>query len=125
MPKQQFHNPYQFVPVYKVSQEDLTTTWLAKDKLHNSRRHSSHDRYHQHTFSGRIVCKLTTIAPIFIGAERCREGNEDDHAEIAPFELNCRPAIPAASLMPVAMKFRNMVMINTQRILRTSRSSVA
>ena len=94
-----FHNPYHFVPVKKrtdeqkkhdleVNQGDRKVAWGSH----------GHDRYAQGCHSGRLICKLTTETPVFIGA-RHKEGTEPK--EIQPFELDGKPAIPATTLRGV------------------------
>jgi CRISPR-associated protein (TIGR03986 family) len=93
-----FHNPYHFVPVEKPENRDH---WLDVEKQFRSRQlnHYGHDCYHPYTYSGRIVCCLTTESPIVIGGEREKPTNDNEPATVKPFELTPgQPAIPATSL---------------------------
>jgi len=86
-----FHNPYHFVPVKPASRiEDLK-----REELQANPKHVTHDRYYPDKYSGRLVCRLTTESPIFIGAER----NADVSPAVSlPFELDGKPAVPASTL---------------------------
>jgi CRISPR-associated protein (TIGR03986 family) len=90
-----FHNPYHFVP---TSKPDESKCLPKKEFLEKACLPHSHAVYKG--LSGRLVCKLTTVEPVFIGAHVLNEA--DDNAEIpkklANFELDGKPAIPATSL---------------------------
>jgi CRISPR-associated protein (TIGR03986 family) len=96
------YNPYHFVPVKPEGHSvvDLET-YLQGD------HHITHDRYVDKTYSGRIVCRLTTKSPIFVGGQRIREGTDHAPALAEHFFLpdsehlnnsEHKPAIPASSL---------------------------
>ncbi|MCI0699420.1 TIGR03986 family CRISPR-associated RAMP protein, partial [candidate division KSB1 bacterium] len=93
----QYHNPYHFVPtVAETRPDDLPVADFEGLQV----GHVRHDRYSENTFSGRIICRLTTETPIFIGANRTKEATDQAPAEVAPFLLGIdkRAAIPASSL---------------------------
>lgn len=93
----QYHNPYHFVPVVADTRpDDLSVIDFESLKV----GHVRHDRYVDGTFSGRIICRLTTETPIFIGASRTKEATDQAPAEVAPFLLgeDKKAAIPASSL---------------------------
>lgn len=96
-----FHNPYHFVP---VNPDDQKAAWQQKVDFFqedgNKLGFWSHKRYAAGVdiFHGRIVCKLTTKSPIFIGDKRTKDASDDAPAEVKPFELDGQPAIPASSL---------------------------
>ena len=91
-----FHNPYHFVPVTAPD----TNHWLEKKRLREGTMHDSHAIYRQRNDKkepiqhGRIICRLETETPMFIGTES-RSG---EPAEIEPYRLNGETAIPATSL---------------------------
>lgn len=93
-----FYNPYHFVPVVdrKEHKEDITVEDFKKDKP--ELKQATHDRYFsekEKIHSGRLICRLTTEGPIFIGSERIK----GTPAEVEPFELESGiPALPASSL---------------------------
>lgn len=77
-----FHNPYHFIPLMKPKSDQ----WPTLEKI--GQEGMGHDVYRQ--LSGRIVCKLNTRTPTFVG---CPEGGG-----VAHFRLNDQLAIPATSL---------------------------
>lgn len=89
-----FHNPYHFVPVKNGARHDD----LSRENFKAGRTHATHDRHVAGTYSGRVVCRLTTEDSIFVGACRAREATETAPAVVLPFELDGRPAIPATTL---------------------------
>lgn len=90
----QYHNPYHFVPAVDEERPDD----LPKEDFPLKSNHVRHDRYVDGSYSGRVICRLTTETPTFIGATRTREATDQTPAEVAPFLLNGKPAIPASSL---------------------------
>jgi CRISPR-associated protein (TIGR03986 family) len=90
-----FHNPYHFVPVKKEGRVGDVEAKL----FPANRKHATHDRYVPETQSGRIICRLTTQTPIFVGGVRTKkEASAESPGEVQPFELGGRPAIPASTL---------------------------
>ncbi|HHL33660.1 MAG TPA: hypothetical protein ENJ30_04785, partial [Desulfobulbaceae bacterium] len=92
-----FHNPYHFVPIQKPK----TADWLTKEEFKDPETsHHTHARYFDNLnskkiYNGRLLCRLETETPLFIGGART-EGTEP--LEIAPFLLDDQPAIPATTL---------------------------
>lgn len=89
-----FHNPYHFVPVGPEPGVALSKADLER----GDSEHVTHDRYVSEAganaaFSGRLICRLTTEDPVFVGHQRAK-----DSRVVSPFELDGRPAIPATSL---------------------------
>lgn len=89
-----YRNPYHFVP---AKPGPRLTDLSVKDFEARTLYHRSHERYVSGTYSGRIICRLTTESPIFVGAHR-EEGSKDQPAKVEPFILGGQPAIPASSL---------------------------
>ena len=90
-----FHNPYHFVPAKNGGRiDDLCKTTFENRQL----GHVTHDRYVDNTHSGRVICRLTTKTPFFVGDKRTKDGNDRSPAEVSPFQIDDKPAIPAASL---------------------------
>lgn len=86
---QGFHNPYHFIP---FSVQDAEK-WLSPDA---HRKNGGHSRYQG--LSGRLVCRLTTVSPLFIGAA-ARTPESDQHPKpVDGFTLQNQRAIPATSL---------------------------
>ena len=91
-----FHNPYHFVPVKKGRRHnDLSRQDFENGQLPETHRHVTHDRYTAGQYSGRIICRLTTEAPLVVGAE---QDPRTPPAKVRPYELDGRPAIPASTL---------------------------
>ncbi len=133
-----FHNPYHFVPVKRPSPNH----WL---KLDNQERHSReafnrrlpkrcrHDRYlseeHRKTFyHGRIICRLETRTPVFVGGNVIRGASREQAAKIAHFKLDGRPAIPASTLRGMISSVAEAASNSSLRVLEdrplTRRSDV-
>ncbi len=95
--KEVFHNPYHFIPIQRPD----TADWLSKEEFTARKTgHHTHARYfdslnNKKIYNGRLLCRLETETPLFIGGVRSK-GTEP--LEIAPFLLNDKPAIPATSL---------------------------
>ena len=113
-----FHNPYHFVPVVPDRER---TRWEACDLFFNEEEpgHWSHGRYatNEGIHHGRIICKLTTETPIFIGATRTRKGTDEAPGEVQPFELKGKPAIPATSLRGVISSVAEAASNSALRVL--------
>ncbi len=86
----EFVNPYHFVPAAKVC--DKAVRPFLTDNSHFQ------DRFREGTLSGRVVCRMTTETDLFIGAGKKKEAKDDKPAELAPFELHGKRAIPASSI---------------------------
>jgi CRISPR-associated protein (TIGR03986 family) len=91
----QYHNPYHFVPVVADPRPDDLAVADFEDLLVN---HVRHDKYVDGTYSGRLICRLKTETPIFVGANRTKDATDRTPAEVVPFLLDKKPAIPASSL---------------------------
>jgi len=90
-----FHNPYHFVPAKKAGRiDDLCVAAFDDRQL----EHVTHDRYVENTHSGRVVCRLTSKTPFFIGDEVNKKATKKSPAEVSPFKIDDDPAIPATSL---------------------------
>jgi CRISPR-associated protein (TIGR03986 family) len=105
--------PYHFVPVKAGPRED--------DVDVGSFRLARPDRLGHHRFvagcrSGRVLCRLTTESPAFVGAERQPAAGEDP-AVVEPFELDGRPAIPASTLRGVISSIAEAAAGSALRVL--------
>ncbi len=91
-----FHNPYHLVPAKKGGRIDDLCVAAFDDRQLN---HVTHDRYVDNTHSGRVICRLTSETPFFVGDEQTnKKDKEGSPAEISPFRIDDKPAIPATSL---------------------------
>lgn len=89
-----FHNPYHFVPLPE-NRSGPERQALEKDKLALP-THVTHERFAQNTFSGRIICRLTTVTPLVIGSTQSGDGPK----QIEPFRVpgTSDPGIPGSAL---------------------------
>lgn len=92
---EQFHNPYHFVPVKRGCR---TNNLSMSDFWGPENRYARHDLYDVDGRSGRIICRLRTLTPIFVGARRTREPTKEQPGYVRPFELDGKPAIPGTTL---------------------------
>lgn len=113
-----FHNPYHFVPVKPRSETDkqydlaLETDRSAKWGSH------SHESYGKGLHSGRLVCRLTTETPIFIGG---RQHDKTEPKQVDHFMLNNEPAIPASSLRGLLSSIAEAASNSALRVLHRDR----
>ncbi len=90
-----FYNPYHFIPTPSGQRSgDLPVEAFNNKNLGNS----SHAKYVYGTHSGRIICKIKTEGPVFVGGERVSNGDENHPSVVSPFQLGGKPAIPGTSL---------------------------
>ncbi|GEM_PF-887997 len=107
--QEKFHNPYHFIP---LSKPDISQ-WPEPQKL--TEKGHSHDRYA--SLSGRIVCRLTTQTPLFIGSEQTTPTNPQAPKSLHPFKLNNGLAIPATSLRGMISSLFESVSNSNFRVL--------
>jgi len=113
----EFVNPYHFCPVVAGQRQgDMDVADFDKRKA----KFVSHARYAPDTFSGRVVCRLTTEDAVFIGKEIVREPSESEPGQVAPFELDRRPAIPASSLRGLISSIAEAASNSSLRILQNT-----
>lgn len=80
-----------------------------------------HAIYAENTFSGRIVCKLTTKTPLVVGAAREQaEQGSGNYNRIDYFKFRDRPAIPATSLKGMISSISEAVSGSAMRVLTPS-----
>jgi CRISPR/Cas system CSM-associated protein Csm3 (group 7 of RAMP superfamily) len=85
-----FHNPYVFIPLSKPKD----TAYVEYSRLREEEY--SHSKYNSTQFSGRLICRLRTISPIFIGGSDVV--NSQPPVQKNNFKLKGQIAIPATSL---------------------------
>ena len=87
-----FYNPYHFVPLpdQPSGNDGDCVDWRAGRGLHEV----THDHFVPGTNSGRIICRLTTETPTFVGAAR-EEQNKGLATRVSHFELPGTPGVPA------------------------------
>ncbi|MBK6744817.1 MAG: hypothetical protein IPG66_18430 [Hydrogenophilales bacterium] len=109
-PNLEFHNPSHFIPAKEPNPND--PRWLsAKQRDWQSAPPISHARYtngsfdtKQFRYSGRIVCRLRTLTPVVIGAQRTA-ATKSSAAVVTPYSYDENlapdkktPILPASSL---------------------------
>jgi CRISPR-associated protein (TIGR03986 family) len=114
-----FHNPYHFVPVKSAHRVDD----LEVSSFPDNRGHVTHDRYCPGTYSGRIICRLTTETPIFVGSKRTKEASNEGPAEVNPFELDNKSALPASTLRGLLSSVAETASNSALRILDDAKYS--
>lgn len=115
-----FHNPYHFIPLNKP----VIDNWPeAKPETLKADR-QGHDQYHTDKFSGRIVCRLTTKTPLFIGAQTKSFTNNRKPSEAKPFKLNGKHAIPATSLRGMLSSLFESISNSNFRVLHPEKYSM-
>jgi CRISPR-associated protein (TIGR03986 family) len=124
-PDQTFINPYQFIPVDEkpaANKADALRCKLPSMADFKGRRNLGrlrHDTWHsddEQIYSGRLVCKLTTVTPLVIGAEQTKT-SPDAPTTITPYKIDGRPAIPATSLRGMLSSFCERVSASALRVL--------
>lgn len=91
-----FHNPYVFIPFGDPKPSDQRLPWTAYGQIAGDTHHHSHARYAPGAFNGRLVCRLTTKTPIFVGAGDVP--NTQNPKQKENFRLDGKIAPPAPSL---------------------------
>ena len=108
-----FHNPYVFLPLPILSQNDARLPWANYAKIPSS--HHSHAAYHAQALHGRIVCKLTTQTPVFVGAANV--ANTQDPKQKENFKLNKQIALPATSLRGMLSSLHESISRSALRVM--------
>ena len=121
----EFYNPYQFIPVKKVS-EQLTAFEAIKSK----KIHIRHDLWKAGTLSGRVICSLTTKTPVMIGSQRHDADDKklatryDNYTVYDQAQQGPIVAIPANSLRGMIASVMEAISLSSMRVLNDSRYSV-
>lgn len=114
-PADAFHNPYHFIP---FSQPDIDR-WLSPDA---HRKTGGHSRYRG--LSGRLVCALTTVTPLFVGAAARTPASDQHPKPVAGFALQNQPAIPATSLRGLLSSLFESISGSNLRVLHPTPYSI-
>lgn len=113
-----FHNPYHFIPTPNL-QGSRNGDCLKADFINNAKPHLTHEKYltDDHHHSGRIVCRLDTISPIFVGGHH-PERVKGHVLEIPHFEIEDKvPALPATSIRGVIASLAEAASNSALRVL--------
>jgi CRISPR-associated protein (TIGR03986 family) len=107
-----FHLPYHFVP---FETPDAGTP--RQDLRDRSLQYARHDRYVDGAWSGRILCRVLTETPIFIGSSR--HENEPPPVRVDPYTLHGERAIPASSIRGMVGALTEAASNSAFRVLST------
>lgn len=113
-----FYNPYHFVPVKDIINDDVS-----KEKFKNNEvDYLTHDRYvnKEDVYSGRIVCRISTEDPVFVGNERCE--SIEPH-KVYHFMMNGKPTIPASSIRGLISSIAEAASNSALRVLEEKQYS--
>ncbi len=112
-----FYSPYQFIPFKPTEQRTPWNTIGTKQSPH-----VRHDRWDKDSLSGRIICKLTTISPLVVGASQ-----EEGVKEVKERGIRGQPgivepyrdgqAIPANSLRGMIASVTEIISNSAMRVL--------
>jgi hypothetical protein len=89
----EFYLPYQFIPVTGKIDKRKTPTRGFTD----SREHARHDLWQRGRHTGRLICRLETLAPLCVG-NRHDDSRPNKPTEIRHYCVDGQPAIPGSSL---------------------------
>ena len=122
-PPDEFFNPYHFAPLNSTKKERKK----AKDFREGSDvMDYGHERFHEGHHCGRIVCRLTTETPMFIGAGRKEGltvkrghgiGEKQDYTIVDPFLLAGKHAIPPTSIRGMLSSLVEAVSASAMRVM--------
>ena len=107
-----FYSPYQFIP-FSPSRDETSLTEYDKIKA-GELPFVRHDRWDKDSFSGRIVCRLTTISPLVIGV-RQEQPDEEEPATVIPYAEGQR--LPANSLRGMIASVTESISNSAMRVL--------
>lgn len=112
-----FYSPYQFIPFKKTDQNNLISYEQIKEGKVNFIRH---DRWDDDSCSGRILCKLTTVSPLVIGAEQdknIKRDNKEGENEPDVYPYCGGQAIPGNSLRGMISNVTEVISNSSMRVL--------
>lgn len=107
--------PYHFVPAPPGPRRDDLRTETFRQ---NPPEHLGQHVYAPETYSGRLICRLTTVSPLVVGAERRpADDGEETPAEVEPFRIGERPAVPGSTLRGLISSTAEAISGSSLRIL--------
>src|SRR5216684_989241 len=119
-----FLNPYHFVPCTGRNHKDdmeVEKLWPSDPEASPQSGNVTHAHYAASALSGRILCRLTTETPIFIGDQR----SKNEHpTPVSGFMLDSKPAIPASSLRGLISSVAEAASNSALRVLDSTPYSV-
>lgn len=117
-----FHNPYLFIPFGKAKPDDKRLPWLSHEDIGKADSHHRHSRYASNAWHGRLLCRLTTTTPIFIGAGDVP--GTSDPKQKQNFKLNGDIALPATSLRGLLSSLHESITGSALRVMDERHYSV-
>lgn len=125
-----FHNPYTFIPFGRPAPQDERLPWVshaslnAADPATGLPHAHSHAHYAQGMLSGRLLCRLTTASPVFVGAGPQASQTSNQAKLLAPFRLNRHIALPATSLRGMLSSLHESITRSAVRVMHETTYSV-
>jgi CRISPR/Cas system CSM-associated protein Csm3 (group 7 of RAMP superfamily) len=115
----EFFNPYHFVGVSATAGPGA----VPASKL-DAAEHLSHAAAAKNTYSGRILCRLTTLTPVVVGAKQNRP-DKNNYATVEPFRHpeSGQPALPATSLRGLVSSIAEAASNSALRVLANTAMS--
>jgi len=117
----EFYNPYQFISVTGKINGKITPT-TKYSELENTQ--IRHDYWDKQSYSGRIVCKITTETPTVVGNEQGINTKEAAGKVSQYQDINGHYALPANSLRGMVSSVAEMLSQSSLRVLNQSTYSV-
>jgi CRISPR-associated protein (TIGR03986 family) len=113
----EFHHLYHFIPFDSSSPGSGD---LLRDKFpKEAPAYVTHDRHVVGTKSGRLLCRLSTMTPIVVGAEQKEKATP---TEVKNFEIGGRAAIPASTLRGLISNIAEAASNSAFRVLDRDRT---
>lgn len=120
-----FHNPYAFLPFPNPKPKDDHLPWAGLASISQQKNHHSHAVYAAQALSGRVLCKLHTQTPIFIGAGSDPNQPEGEHPKRKlNFHLDGQVALPATSLRGMISSLHETISASAMRVMDNKTYSV-
>lgn len=117
-----FHNPYAFIPFGTARRDDSGMPWTSHDAIAGGQTHHGHASYQDGAYNGRVVCRLTTKTPIFVGAGDAQIDGFPTQKE--HFRLNGKIALPATSLRGMISSLHESITGSRLRVMDDRRYSI-
>jgi CRISPR/Cas system CSM-associated protein Csm3 (group 7 of RAMP superfamily) len=109
-------NPYHWVPAEAPSRKFLTSV----ESLEATLTHR-HDVYAPDGISGEMTVRITPITPFFVGGRRISEATKSHPAEVAPYEVDKRPAIPSTTIRGLLSSVFEIATASAMRVLENDK----
>lgn len=111
-----FHNPYQFIPVTGKVNGKPTRITAYTDIAEGETAHVRHDRWAEHSYSGRVLCQLSCLSPLVVGGNQTT-GTQNKAGVVEPYTNAGGLAIPANSLRGMIANVAETISQSALRVL--------